>query len=262
MRVSKTTAAVMAALAVVGLAVLCVVADYWPAAAPLAVSVLICIAFLYIGAASNGAASSESGNLEEVAKHLESVLDGGRPDPESMDEKVRGPLLALADKLENLSSDLVELSPSDELTSLAKEAVFNNVLWREFNRAQRYGEPMSVVLLETVDLRETVEKQGADEGDRLLKRVASVILQMVRESDLAARYGEDRFAIIMPQTGAQGALEFAHRFRKAMESGAADGDGQGGAPVVALGAASVPNEEIKTAPDLVARASRALLESK
>jgi diguanylate cyclase (GGDEF)-like protein len=85
---------------------------------------------------------------------------------------------------------------------------------------------------------------------------------MVRESDLAARYGEDRLAIIMPETGHDGAAEFSQRLSRAIEETAVDGNGGGIKVSVSIGLASLPADDVATAPDLVEKAARALEQAK
>jgi len=252
---TRTWAAVLAAFAVVSAAILIVLSrDPAWAVIPGFVAI-VCISFLYMRAAHENKGQA---NPEKTAEFITAVLNGEKPDLSSVDPALKGALADLSERIDGLSEEISELSPSDELTSLAKENVFNNVLWREFNRAERYKEPLSLVLLEVEQFEETVEKRGEKEGDRLLKHVASIILQMVRETDLAARYGQERFAVIMPATAQKGALEFAQRLRKAVEEGRIDMNGGSMALSIAIGAASVPGEGIKTAPDLVEKAAASL----
>ena len=154
------------------------------------------------------------------------------------------------------------MSPSDELTSLAKEDVFNNVLWREFNRALRYKGSVSVALVEVGAFDQYKEKHGGEAAEQVVREVASVMLQMVRETDLAARYGRDTFAVIMPETGAQGAGEFAQRLRAAVIDALSKKAGDGAEVKVSVGFASVPSDDIKTAPELVEKAALSLENAK
>jgi len=197
-----------------------------------------------------------------IASAIDKTLEGGDPDLSSFDPAVADAVERVADKLDWLAREIVDLSPSDEATSLVKEEVFNNVLWREFNRAQRYKASMSVVLVEINDYEKYSSGHGPDAAGRLVRHVASTILQMVRESDLAARYGEDRLAIIMPETGHDGADEFSQRLSRAIEETAVDGDGGAVKVSVTIGLASVPADDVATAPDLVEKAARALEQAK
>ena len=197
-------------------------------------------------------------NVQEVVKLISAALEGQAPDLTGLPGPLAAAITEVAERIEALTSEVSDLSPRDELTSLAKESVFNNVLWREFNRAERYKEPLSLVLLEVDDFEKFAGDRGRAEADKLLRQVASVILQVIRETDLAARYGDDRFVVVMPQTGLEGAREFIGRLRKAIEAGDGDMNGGSARPRVSAGAASVPGEGVRTAPDLVSRAATAL----
>lgn len=259
MFLSKTWTAVCAALAVVSSAVLVVMCKNPAWGIVPGLVAIACVTLMYVDAMRSGKGPADS---DQAAKLITAVLDGEKPDLSGLDPALKEALADVSERIEGLSMEITELSPSDDLTSLAKENVFNNVLWREYNRSDRYKEPMSVVLAEVDQYERIVEKHGAGEGDRLLKHVASILLQIVRETDLAARYGQERFAIIMPQTAEKGALEFAERLRKAVEEGRLDINGGSTAISVAIGVASVPGEGIRTAPDLVDKAAKALNDAK
>jgi len=197
-----------------------------------------------------------------AANAIDKALDGEEPDTSGLDPMVAEAVKRVAGRVDGLLREIVELSPSDELTSLAKEEVFNNVLWREFTRATRYGKPLSVALVE-IEVFEGADRQhGSQAGREVTRHVASVILQMVRETDLAAKYGEDRFAVIMPETGQEGAMEFAGRLSRAVREGEFKADGGTVNLGVTVGVASVPSQDIKTAPDLVKKAAAALSNTK
>ncbi len=206
----------------------------------------------------NGLQDTNVVRVDEIVAILKEILDGRRPDMGGVDATLRGSLEEVADRLEGLAGELSELSPSDELTSLAKETVFNNVLWREFNRAQRYKEPLSLVLLEVDDFPRIEKSAGRETADKVLREVAGIVLQVIRETDLAARYGDDRFAVVMPQTALEGATGFIQRLRRAVEEEGISADGIAGSACISAGAATVPADGVNTAPDLVARASAAL----
>jgi diguanylate cyclase (GGDEF)-like protein len=260
MSVPRTWAALLAAIVAVCAAALIAMSTHPAWALIPGVIAVACASSLYARTACAPGRSGEAGGIEAgaVASAIDSILEGETPDVSTLDPRLASALNDVAGRMESLNVELAEMSPSDELTSLAKEGVFNNVLWREFNRAQRYNEPMSLVMLEVERIEEIAGERGQKEKDAILKRVASVILQMVRETDLAARDGEDRFAVIMPQTAEKGALEFSQRLSKSIEEGGAGADGGEAAVTVAMGAASIPGEGVKTAPDLVTKASAAL----
>jgi len=259
---ARTWAPVAAALAVVCSAVLIVFSKFVIFGLVLGLAVIACVSFLYVKLLAllpreeppAGAAPGEAARLAET---LDALAAGRTAQLPALSEDIAGPLRRLADRMEGLEAEVADLTPRDDLTSLAKEDVFNNVLWREFSRAGRYDAPLSVALIDVRGLDELRSGEGQARADQVLKDVSSLVLQMIRETDLAARYGRAQIAVAMPGTGAEGAREFANRVARAVDSD------EGGlelpeAVTLAVGTASVPDEEIKTVPGLVERASAAL----
>lgn len=258
---SKLVPPVAAALAVVSAAILMLAAASGlsvPLAIFFGIFAIACITALYFTSMAGSADQALSAlDAEKIADILRNMVESQPADLAGLPPELAEPLSRLSARLEVLSDELDELSPRDELTSLAKEEVFNNVLWREFNRSERYDEPMSVVLLSIQDFDNIRESRGAAAADELLREVASLVLRMVRETDLAARYGDDRLAVIMPGTDSQGAGEFAQRFKKDLDESDLGAPGTA-ALKVAIGVASLPEEGTKTAPELVKKAAAAL----
>jgi diguanylate cyclase (GGDEF)-like protein len=259
---SKTWTAVLAAVGVVCSAVLITLAGEVLLGTLLGVVTMGCLSYLYVAAwraearCAAGKTQEPSGE-ESIIGAMDQAVDGAKPDLSRLSPSAGAAVTRVADRLDAFTREIAELSPSDELTSLAKEEVFNNVLWREFNRALRYKGDLSLVLIEIEGLDEFRAARGQHAAGELARHVASVVLQTVRESDLAARYGET-FAVIMPETGQQGAADFSQRVRGAASEGDFKVNGDPVTVTLAIGAASVPNAEIKTAPNLVEKAAAAL----
>ena len=193
---------------------------------------------------------------------MEQLAKGAKSDISAVPEDFAGPLSRLADRIEELKRETQELRARDEVTSLGNEWVFDNVLWREFNRAERYDAAMSVVLLEIVGLSDLKAAKGEEQANSVLKNVASLVLQMIRETDFAARYDYDRIIVIMPATDKQGADEFTERFRRALQEDTANLQEALEEVSILIGAACVPEEGTKTAPQLVQKAAEALDQAK
>jgi len=219
---------------------------------------LIFISIVYFAFMDASRRSATTGSGAELSDVLDKIARGENPDLSKLPESQREAFAALASRMEVLTDEIDELSPRDRLTSLAKEEVFNNVLWREFNRAQRYAEPLSLALVQIDSLASLRESSGQQACDEVLKEVASIVLRMIRETDLAARYGDDRLAIIMPGTDTNGANDFCRRFRRLLDEQGQSLQQVGGEMEVSVGAASLPEEGTKTAPELVQKAASAL----
>jgi diguanylate cyclase (GGDEF)-like protein len=105
------------------------------------------------------------------------------------------------------------LASRDSLTGLLNRRVLEDIVKREFDRAVRYRTPLTVVFLDVDDFKMVNDRYGHDAGDIVLKYVATQLLSMTRASDVVARFAGDEFIIILPNTPADEACEFATRMQ-------------------------------------------------
>ena len=115
--------------------------------------------------------------------------------------------------LENvqLQHELELLQSVDTLTGLRNRQRFFEDLRRELAAARRYDSPLSLVVLDVDGLRTVNETRGFDAGDRLLLTLGELLLTRLRVTDIAARIGDDDFAVILPRTPVTGAEALAVR---------------------------------------------------
>jgi len=178
------------------------------------------------------------------------------------------PLLALLDRLAAWSRCKAELegahSPHrDGLTGLYTHRAFQERLREEMARARRYGKPLSLLYVDVDELALVNRELGRDAGDAALRRMAEVLASpdlatRLRESDIAARFGGEEFAILLPETSKEGAAVKAERVRAAVEQAVFPG---ARAIRVSVGIAGFP-DDAGTPTDLVARAEQALAAAK
>jgi diguanylate cyclase (GGDEF)-like protein len=102
----------------------------------------------------------------------------------------------------------------DGLTGLANRRLGTAALEKELARAQRFGEPLSLVLADIDDFKRINDRWGHPTGDEVLKVFADVLRASVREIDLAGRWGGEEFALLLPGTDLEGARELAERVRR------------------------------------------------
>ncbi len=106
------------------------------------------------------------------------------------------------------------LSVTDDLTGLYNSRYLNQVLRRESKRASRSGRPLSLLFLDLDGFKSVNDRHGHLAGSRALVEAAAVIRGCARETDIAARFGGDEFAVVLPDTGSEGALAVADRVRE------------------------------------------------
>ena len=116
-----------------------------------------------------------------------------------------------------LEDKLALLALTDDLTGLANRRAFDMTLDAEWKRTLRDGSHMSLILLDLDHFKQFNDNYGHQFGDDCLRTVAQVVRNTVhRPSDLAARYGGEEIAIILPYTHQVGASEIAEAIRQAV----------------------------------------------
>ncbi|WP_203140534.1 sensor domain-containing diguanylate cyclase [Marinobacter mangrovi] len=120
-------------------------------------------------------------------------------------------------QLEASRRELYRLSRTDPLTGLANRRYFTEVREQEGRRAQRSGEPISVLMIDVDYFKAYNDQYGHSQGDRCLVRLAEVFRhQCARAGELSVRLGGEEFAILLPTIDAEEALAVADRVRKAV----------------------------------------------
>lgn len=114
---------------------------------------------------------------------------------------------------DELVGRLFETSRTDGLTGLANRHGFDEQLELELERSRRTAQPLALVLADIDHFKELNDRFGHPAGDAALIAVGHAALDAVRKIDTMARIGGDEFALILPATGADGALEVAERLR-------------------------------------------------
>jgi len=98
----------------------------------------------------------------------------------------------------NTEQELTRLSTTDSLTGLYNQRHFYDRLWTEVERAERQTHPLGLIFFDLNDFKQYNDTHGHLEGDKLLKKVGSIINTNIRQSvDSGCRYGGDEFAIIV-----------------------------------------------------------------
>ncbi|MGX4641878.1 GGDEF domain-containing protein [Massilia sp. SYSU DXS3249] len=122
------------------------------------------------------------------------------------------------DTLGRIQAQLDRHAGVDPLTGIPSRNRFEETAQGEWARARRNGQPLSLLVCDIDQFRHFNERLGRDAGDLCLRKLAGVLTgQLKRPSDLAARYDGKRFAILLPDTKLDGAVQVAEACRGALE---------------------------------------------
>ncbi len=177
-----------------------------------------------------------------------------------LEDKVRQRTLELDAKNRELDAKnqaLAVLSLTDRLTGLCNRRRLDQVLSGEWRRAQRYGTPFSVIMIDLDNFKDVNDTFGHAVGDSVLVHVADILLASVRDTDVVGRFGGEEFLLVCPETSVEDARALAETLRRELQ----DTD----FPLVGRLTASFGLADYEADPGpaaLVARADKALYRAK
>ncbi|MFA5912560.1 MAG: diguanylate cyclase [Burkholderiales bacterium] len=166
--------------------------------------------------------------------------------------------------LAEANNKLEALSYADALTGIANRRNFDRTLAQEWNRGQRAGTPLALVMLDVDHFKHFNDHYGHLAGDGCLRALAQAMLQAGRRAgDLLARYGGEEFVVLLPDTTAHDALETARHIQKEVWALALPhADSSPGIVTVSLGVASLVPSRQHIPEELVRQADSALYRAK
>jgi diguanylate cyclase (GGDEF)-like protein len=188
---------------------------------------------------------------------LINALDRGRvvPFDSQYESLVRSLAAQAAVALRN--ARLEDLSFKDALTDVYNRRYFAIRMEEEFRRHSRFGEPLSLALVDLDHFKEVNDRFGHRAGDAALRDVAQLLVKHSRSFSIVTRYGGDEFAIILVNTTKAGAVTYADRIRNVIEHH----QFPHGPVTMSLGVASLP-EDATTVDDLIVATDQALYHAK
>ena len=184
----------------------------------------------------------------EIGAHRDSMEKrlGSRPDLRvalvsyfvEVSRKLRNPKIIELKLFEQTQASVYR----DELTGLCNYRYFREHLAREIQRCERYGSPLSLVMVDIDNFKTYNDRNGHETGNQALVAIARLLSESLRKIDATARYGGEEFALILPSTSKTGAGQVAERAREKIEKHPFPGEeGQpGGRLTVSMGVATCP----------------------
>ena len=226
-----------------------------------------------------------SDQTEQFAGHLEAFgEEAARPlTPEAFDRCVReiagrarqaGEELARVQtrlqeseaRVKQLSEDLAQIRAEvyiDALSGLFNRRRFDASLESLVAKATAEGEPLSLLLLDIDEFKSVNDLHGHVFGDQVIQSVSQAIKSSIKGRDVAARFGGDEFAVLLPETGSHGAETVGEYIRRIIERRRISdftGDSDPVAITVSVGISS--RERGESARELLRRADKALYQAK
>jgi len=166
-------------------------------------------------------------------------------------------------KLRRDNAQLQELCTTDPLTHAQNVRSFRDILDHQFRIARRYDSPLTLMAMDVDHFKVINDTHGHPSGDYVLKELAVILTQSVRESDVVARTGGDEFSILLPKADRDQASTFADRIRREVYNRSFEVYGHDIHATLSIGMASYPEDSEIVAPGmLIYFADQALLIAK
>jgi len=156
--------------------------------------------------------SVDRGSIDEIAEDFNCLMWTVREKEEIL-AKTNDKLRIKYSELDELQKKTQEIAYTDTLTGLPNYSHFMMTLKKEMGRAKRYGRAVSLIALDLDNFKHVNDRYGYRKGDQVLQILGKLLAEEIRDCDYAARYGSEKFVILMPETDGAGAVTFAERLQ-------------------------------------------------
>ncbi len=190
--------------------------------------------------------------LDEIQKNIKDIIVSfDIPDNNKMD---------VIRKINFMYKHTKHLSETDALTKLNNRRCFENCFDKEFARAKRYGNKLSIGIIDVDFFKKINDTYGHLCGDYILQEVAYNIVNNFRQTDFVFRYGGEEFTVILTETSAESAQIPFERLRKTIEEQVFRYDNKDIKVTISAGISS--NTKLQDAWDMLDEADKALYKAK
>ena len=191
--------------------------------------------------------------LDDIQKNIEHIIRAFDVPEENKMEVIK--------QINYMYSRTKYLSLTDELTELSNRRCFDNDFDKEFSRAQRYSNNLTLVVFDIDNFKKINDTYGHQCGDYVLKQIANASLQTFRKTDTVYRIGGEEFTVLLTETNIEQSIIPLERFRKTVETLGLIYNGQNINVTVSIGACQY-NKSFKTRQEFFEKADNALYDAK
>jgi diguanylate cyclase (GGDEF)-like protein len=193
------------------------------------------------------------GLLDEIQQNIQNIIRDFDVPEENKNEVIK--------QINYIYTRTKYLSITDELTGLSNRRCFETTFEKEFLRASRYSNKLTLVMFDIDHFKAVNDTYGHQCGDFVLKQVANAALQTFRKTDTVFRYGGEEFAVILTETDIEQSIIPLERFRKTIQTLGLNYLGQQIDVTVSIGACQLTSE-MTTKEEFLQKADEALYEAK
>ena len=214
--------------------------------------------FLQIGEDFNNLMFQLKSKEDELKQHVKET-DRKNRELVALNKKIN----KLIKRLDINNKRLRDLAIRDELTGLFNYRYFRRMIQEQYKMSKRYKFPLSCIMIDIDFFKAVNDTYGHQFGDAILKQLADILKNNVRDTDKVVRYGGEEFAILFPYTDYESAFKKAEKLRNLVKTSSFIVKGNAIAITISLGIASYPaSRNISRAERLVSYADEALYQAK
>ena len=193
------------------------------------------------------------GLLDEIQQNIQNIIRDFDVPEENKNEVIK--------QINYIYTRTKYLSITDELTGLSNRRCFDTTFEKEYLRASRYNNKLTLVMFDIDHFKNVNDTYGHQCGDYVLKQVANAALQTFRKTDTVFRFGGEEFVVLLTETDIEQSVIPLERFRKTVQTLGLNYQGQEVNITVSIGACQL-SAEITSKEEFLQKTDAALYEAK